>query len=62
MLYKALTSFSGIIYMAAGEVREISNLAVAKDLIKAGYIEAVKKEEAEKPIKVERKPRRKPAK
>lgn len=43
-MYKALISFSGLINMAAGEVREISDLAIAKDLIKAGYIMEMKAE------------------
>lgn len=37
-MYKALTSFSGMITMAEGEVREIPDLAIVKDLLKAGYI------------------------
>lgn len=38
MMYKATTSFSGIISMKKGDVREIKNDEVAKDLIRAGYI------------------------
>lgn len=38
MQYKALVSFSGVISMSAGQVREISDKALADDLVKAGYI------------------------
>ena len=40
-MYKALISFSGVISMACGEVREISDRAIAKDLLEAGYIEKI---------------------
>lgn len=40
-MYKALVSFSGVVSMAAGEVRDIDP-SVAADLLKAGYIEEVK--------------------
>ena len=42
MMYKALVSFSGKLSMAMGEVREISDLALAKNLLKVGYIEEIK--------------------
>jgi len=42
MEYRAKVSFSGIISMAAGQVAEIADPAIAKDLLKAGYIEEVK--------------------
>ena len=48
MIYKALVSFAGTISMKAGEVREISDQPVADDLLRAGYIEAVKKKKKEK--------------
>ena len=38
MLYKACVSFSGAISMAMGEVREISDPALAADLLKAGHV------------------------
>lgn len=41
-LYKATTSFTGLITMAKGQVRDISDKALAKDLLKAGYLEEVK--------------------
>lgn len=40
-MYKAVVSFSGLVSMAEGEVREISDLTIVKDLLKAGYIEEV---------------------
>ena len=51
MLYKATVSFSGVVSMSMGEVREISDQTLIDDLIKAGHIvphEATKKPE-EKP-------------
>jgi hypothetical protein len=41
-MYKALISYSGKISMAKGQVREITDKEVVKDLLKAGYIEEVK--------------------
>lgn len=41
-MYKALISFSGKISMAKGQVREITDKEVVKDLLKAGYIEEIK--------------------
>ena len=48
MLVRATLSFTGVISMTRGEVREISDLAVAKDLLKAGYVEEVKKKKEKK--------------
>ena len=42
MLGRAKLSFTGVVSMTKGEVREISDFAIAKDLLKAGYIEEVK--------------------
>ena len=39
MMYKALISFTGLVSMAQGDVREISDISLANDLLKAGYIE-----------------------
>ena len=44
MEYRAKVSFSGIISMAAGQVAEIADPTIAKDLLKAGYIEEVKED------------------
>lgn len=41
-MYKALKSFSGVVSMAEGEVKDISDPTVVKDLVNAGYIEEVK--------------------
>jgi len=51
MLYMATVSFSGIIAMHKGEVREISDPSLVEDLTKAGYIikyEATKNAKTEK--------------
>jgi hypothetical protein len=44
MLYKAKISFSGLISMAEGEVKEILDSSIAKDLLNAGYVEKVEEE------------------
>ena len=41
MRYEALVSFVGAVCMAKGEVREIPDSPIVKDLIGAGYIKAV---------------------
>ena len=51
MKYKALVSFSGQVSMAMGDVRELTDKAIIKDLLNAGYIMEMK---ADKP-----RPRRK---
>ena len=43
MLVKAKHSFAGVISMGKGEERELSEGAVLKDLLSAGYVEEVKK-------------------
>lgn len=48
MLYKALTTFVGVISMREGEARAIENETVAADLLRAGYIEEVKTEPKKK--------------
>lgn len=58
-MYKALTSFCGIVSMRAGEVKDIADTNIAKDLIKAGYIEEIKpaekvKAETKAPAKAKR--------
>ena len=45
MKYRALVSFTGLVSMAQGQVREISDLSLAHDLLKANYIEEVKADE-----------------
>lgn len=41
-MYKALKSFSGVVSMIEGEVKDISDTLIVNDLVKAGYIEEVK--------------------
>lgn len=41
-MYRALLSFSGVVSMAMGEVKEITDQDIANDLLNAGYIEEVK--------------------
>ena len=53
MFYKATVSFSGKISMTGGEVREISDSSLAKDLLKAGYVIEHKPDD-EKPKKESR--------
>lgn len=43
-MYKALKSFSGLVNMTKNEIKEIKDEVIAKDLLKAGYIEKVKEE------------------
>ena len=43
-MYKAIKSFSGLISMSKGEVREIKDKEIVKDLLQANYIEEIKKE------------------
>lgn len=42
MKYEAKVNFSGKISMCVGEVQDITDEAIAKDLVRAGYIVAVK--------------------
>lgn len=44
MKIRALTSFSGMLCMAKGEVIEYDNKSVLDDLISAGYIECLEEE------------------
>ena len=56
-MYKALKSFSGIVSMVSGEIKDISDPIVVKDLVKAGYIVEVKPAETkvEKPAETKAK-------
>lgn len=58
MLYKATTSFTGLENMRRGEVKEIKNEAIVKDLLKAGYIEPVEEKSAKAPEKKDSKPKK----
>lgn len=53
MKYKAITSFSGVVSMASGDVAEIADVSVANDLLKAGYIIALESDDV-----TEKKPRK----
>ena len=51
-MYRALKSFAGLkIVMAEGEVGEIADPVLAEDLLKAGYVEEIKKEPKKKEAK-----------
>ena len=41
-MYEAIKSFSGVISMSVGDVREINDVNIAKDLLRAGYIREIK--------------------
>lgn len=41
-MHRALKSFSGVISMHEGEMRDIDNAELVADLLRAGYIEEVK--------------------
>lgn len=53
MQYKALKSFTGLISMVKGQVQEIKDGAIVKDLLQAGYIAEEKAKEVKKEIKDE---------
>lgn len=68
-MYRALVSFCGRISMTEGEVRDIPDKAVVKDLLDAKFIEEVnpqkkaeKKPEPKEEVKPEEKPEEKPKK
>lgn len=43
-MYKALKSFSGLVNMTKGEIKDLKDKNIIKDLLNAGYIEEVKEE------------------
>lgn len=47
-MYKALTSFAGVISMGKGETRDISDKSLVEDLLQAGYIEEARKKQPDK--------------
>lgn len=61
MLVKAVVSFGGKISMHAGEVKEIEDDAIVKDLMRAGYIEPEIQEAeiVEKPVEKSAKTKKK---
>lgn len=50
-MYRATISFSGVVSMAMGEVREIPDESIAKDLLNAGYIEEIESVEEVKTVR-----------
>jgi len=48
MKYKAKVGFSGRVSMSKGEVKEINDEYIVKDLLKAGYIEPIEKPKTKK--------------
>lgn len=48
-MYKALVSFTGKVRMKKGEIKHIADEAIANDLVRCGYVEALEKKEEEKP-------------
>ena len=65
-MFRALINFSGIkASMSAGEVKDLDS-AVAKDLLRAGYVEEItparKGKEAEEPKEEQAEPQAKPKK
>lgn len=50
-MYEAIKSFSGVISMSVGDVKDINDVNIAKDLLKAGYIREVKPAEKVKTTK-----------
>lgn len=51
MLYKAKLDFSGVVTMSAGEVKDIPDVNIVSDLLRAGYIEQVEPAEKGKTAK-----------
>lgn len=56
MAYRALTSFAGVVSMTQGDTIEKIDAEIAKDLLRAGYIEEIggdkpKTEKSSKPSK-----------
>lgn len=49
-MYKALKSFAGVVSMRKGDVKEINDKEIVKDLLNAGYIEEVKPVKKQKKV------------
>lgn len=43
-MYKAIKSFSGLVSMKKGEIKDLKDAFIIKDLLNAGYIEEIKEE------------------
>lgn len=50
-MYRAKVNFSGVVSMNVGEVQDIADVTIAKDLLRAGYIEEIKPAEKAKTVK-----------
>lgn len=61
-MYKAKVSFSGLVTMRKGQVKDIKDKALIEDLLKANYIEEVKPEKEKKPEEVKPEKEEKPKK
>lgn len=48
MLVKALVSFCGKVNMMMGEIRDISDSSIVKDLLRAKYVEEVSEDKPKK--------------
>lgn len=48
MMYRALTTFGGVVSMRKGQEKAIADKAVADDLVRAGYVEQIKEEKKSK--------------
>lgn len=53
MKVKALVSFSGIVTMNKGEVKEITNKEIYSDLLRAKYVEEIKAKSSKKKVKAD---------
>ena len=62
MLVKAKKSFAGLVTMGAGDTREITDEAIVKDLLGAGYIEEVKQASSKAPASASTKKKKDDAK
>ena len=60
MAYKATRSFSGIVSMKKGDVRDIKDVEVAKDLLRAGYVIALEEEKPQESAEEEKPQESKP--
>lgn len=54
-MYRALVSFSGLVTMAMGQIGDIPDEAIAKELLRVGYIEEATPEAEAKPKKAKKK-------
>ena len=55
MLVKAKKSFAGLVTMGTGETKEITDDAIVKDLLEAGYVEEVKQTSSKTPASASKK-------